>query len=107
MPRSLALLVLALPIAALAQAPAAAAPAPKQGVVVEWGGWFQTPAGRTVAAPTPPAPATPALPLYAPPPGTDTAGISARQSRLRAGVTLPTDGLLGGAKLKGLVEIDF
>jgi hypothetical protein len=107
MPRSLALLVLALPIAALAQAPAAAAPAPKQGVVVEWGGWFQTHAWRNVGALNPTATGTTDLPLYATPTGTDAAGLSARQSRLRAGVTLPTDGLLGGAKLKGLVEMDF
>jgi hypothetical protein len=166
MPRSLALLVLALPIAALAQAPAvsptppaeptppaaaapaaepappqaappqsappappappspavaaptapaapaapaaaAPAPAPKQGVVVEWGGWFQTHAWRNFGALNPTATGTTDLPLYVPPTGSDAAGLSVRQSRLRAAVTLPTDGLLHGAKLKGLVEMDF
>lgn len=34
-------------------------------------------------------------------------GMSARQSRLRAAIGIPTDGFLGGATLKGLVEADF
>jgi hypothetical protein len=34
-------------------------------------------------------------------------GMAARQSRLRAGIGIPADGLLGGATLKGLVEADF
>jgi hypothetical protein len=34
-------------------------------------------------------------------------GIGAGQSRLRVNAGIPADGLLGGAKLKGLVEIDF
>jgi hypothetical protein len=34
-------------------------------------------------------------------------GFAARQSRLRAGIGIPADGLLGGATLKGLVEADF
>lgn len=35
-------------------------------------------------------------------------GLSVKQSRIRLGVALPDDGgLLGGASLKGLVEVDF
>jgi len=34
-------------------------------------------------------------------------GMAARQSRLRAGIGIPTDGFLAGATLKGLVEADF
>jgi hypothetical protein len=34
-------------------------------------------------------------------------GMNARQSRLRAGVGIPSDGFLGGATLKGFVEADF
>ena len=46
------------------------------------------------------------LPLFAVQ-GRDTAGVSARQSRFRAALGLPTDGLLGSASAKGLVELDF
>jgi hypothetical protein len=35
------------------------------------------------------------------------AGMQVRQSRVRMVLGLPSDGLLGGAKLKGLVEADF
>lgn len=35
------------------------------------------------------------------------AGMQARQSRVRANLGLPGGGLLGDAKLKGLVEVDF
>jgi hypothetical protein len=34
-------------------------------------------------------------------------GMAARQSRLRAGIGIPTDGFLAGATLKGFVEADF
>ena len=34
-------------------------------------------------------------------------GMAPRQSRLRAAIGIPTDGLLAGATLKGLVEADF
>jgi hypothetical protein len=54
----------------------------------------------------PPSTGSTDLPLFAVK-GRDTAGLSARQSRIRAALGLPADGLLGGAKLKGLVEVDF
>jgi hypothetical protein len=49
------------------------------------------------------------LPRYATPVKKEKAmGMSARQSRLRAGIGVPDDGgLLGGAVLKGFVEVDF
>lgn len=142
MPRSVALLALALPFAALAQspavppappeppapaaaaappaepapaapavtppapAPAAAAPAPKPGVVVEWGGWLQTHAWRSFGGVNPASSGSTDLPLFANA-DRDAAGVSARQSRLRASITLPADGLLSGARLKGLAEVDF
>jgi hypothetical protein len=48
------------------------------------------------------------LPRAAVPPSTEqTLSMSARQSRLRAALGLPSDGLLGAARLDGLVEVDF
>jgi hypothetical protein len=94
------------PVAAPAPAPAAA---PKPGLTVEWGGWFQTHAWRTfggVNASGGTAAGSTDLPLFAVK-GRDTAGLSARQSRLRAAVAMPADGLLEGARLKGLAEVDF
>lgn len=132
MVRRLAALCLALPLAAAAQTPApeaatpaqpppaapasdapaasaaSAAPAPAQrpGVTFEWGGWFQTHAWRTFGGVNANGTGSTDLPLFAVQ-GRDTAGVSVRQSRIRAAVGLPTDGLLRGASAKGLVEVDF
>ncbi|BDG03554.1 hypothetical protein [Anaeromyxobacter oryzae] len=88
------------------QKPAVATPPPKEGVTVEWSGWLQTHAWRTFGGVNPTATGTTDLPLFAVS-GRDAAGVSARQSRIRAALGLPTDGLLAGAKAKGLVEMDF
>ncbi|MBK9515892.1 MAG: hypothetical protein IPO09_00810 [Anaeromyxobacter sp.] len=122
MTRRLALvLAAALPLAALAQTPPApvepaavvapapaaapvAAPAPAA-LTIDWGGWlvfnsfFNS--GNTSAPADLPARATAGLP------GEHAVGMQVRQSRLRAVLGLPGGGLLGDAKLKGLVEIDF
>jgi hypothetical protein len=46
-------------------------------------------------------------PLYATPGDGGALGMSVKQTRLRANVSLPADGLLGNARLTGLVEGDF
>lgn len=108
---SLAALV---PLAALAQAPAtsapepapAAAPAPAPApdkLTVDVGGWlvfnsYANFGGLNLND----------LPNRASNPRGEVAfGMQVRQSRLRTVLGLPSDGLLGGAKLKGLVELDF
>jgi hypothetical protein len=114
--RRLALaLAASLPLVAPAQTPpAAAAPAPTPvaapapapaGLTVDIGGWlvfnsfFNS--GNTSAPADLPARATAGLP------GEHAVGMQVRQSRLRAVLGLPGGGLLGDAKLKGLVELDF
>lgn len=87
-------------------APPPAPAAPKQGITVEWSGWLQTHAWRTFGGVNPGGTGSTDLPLFAVQ-GRDTAGVSARQSRIRAALGLPTDGLLGSASAKGLVELDF
>jgi len=105
-------LAAALPLAAAAQAapapapasatPPAPAPAPSR-VTIDWSGWavlntFATSGGLNAND----------LPRWATAPSDErTFGMSVRQSRIRAGLGLPTDGLLGGAVMKGLVEVDF
>jgi len=110
-------LAAALPIAAAAQpaptpappAPApvaapAAAPAPApSGVTVDIGGWmvfnsyFNWGGSNAVDLPQRAAALRDEL----------AAGMQVRQSRVRANLGLPGGGLLGDAKLKGLVEVDF
>jgi hypothetical protein len=106
------------PLAALAQPPpapaadpapaAAAAPAPAPApapdkLTVDVGGWlvfnsFANFGGTNLND----------LPNRAANPRGEVAfGMQVRQSRLRTVLGLPSDGLLGGAKLKGLVELDF
>jgi hypothetical protein len=103
------------PPAAAPAAPAAPAATPAQagpptsgkpGVTVDWSGWFQTHAWRTFGGVNSTATGSTDLPTYAVN-AHDTAGLSARQSRIRAAVGMPADGLLEGAKLRGLVEVDF
>lgn len=91
------------PVAAPAPAPVAApAPAPDK-LTVDVGGWmvfnsFLSLGGFNAND----------LPRFATGPrGENSVGMSVRQSRVRAVLGLPADGLLGGAKLKGLVELDF
>jgi hypothetical protein len=86
-----------------APSPAPAA-APPPGVTVELGGWFVLngyagDGGLNVAD-------QPRFAVAAPD-GERTLGMAVRQSRLRAGVGVPADGLLGGARLRGLLELDF
>jgi len=119
--RLLTLALAALPIAAAAQTPPAqplppsppsgvaqpapppaAAPAP--GVTVELGGWFVLNGfaghGGLNAADQPRF-------AVAAPDGESSLGMAVRQSRLRAGVGIPADGLVPGARLRGLLELDF
>lgn len=121
MMRRLALvLAAALPLAAIAQTPpapaapadppaaaTAAAPAPA-GVTIDWGGWLVLNSfynsGNTSAPADLPARATPPTTGL---PEESAVGMQVRQSRLRAVLGLPGGGLLGDAKLKGLVELDF
>jgi hypothetical protein len=42
-----------------------------------------------------------------PPPAEQTLGMTVRQSRLRGSLGLPSDGLLRGTRLRGLVELDL
>jgi hypothetical protein len=90
------------PPAPPAAAPASPAPAPK--VTVDLGGWlvlngYYGHGGLNATD----------LPRFAiaAPDGERSLGISVRQSRLRAGVGIPADGLVKGTALKGLVELDF
>lgn len=89
------------PAPAVVTAPAAAAaPAP---VKVELGGFLAWSAFTTFGALD-----KNDLPRAALPPSNErTGGMSVRQSRVRAAVGLPADGLLTGARLDGLVEVDF
>jgi opacity protein-like surface antigen len=110
-----ALIAVLAPLAAAAQStdkPAAdakdqaapPAPAKPPPVTFEVGGWLAVNAWSDYGAVN-----ASDLPRYALPDQKEEAmGISVRQSRLRAGIGLPNDGgLLGGAVLKGLVEVDF
>ncbi|ABC79813.1 hypothetical protein [Anaeromyxobacter dehalogenans] len=94
----------AAPPAPQAPAPAAPAPAPAAkppGVTVDLSGWlianaYWSDGGLNASD----------LPQWATT-AHSTAGMTVRQSRVRAALGLPVDGLLGGAVLKGLVEADF
>jgi hypothetical protein len=92
--------------AAAPQLPPATAPASapaRAGVAVELGGWLAWSSFATFGGL-----ASNELPRAAVPPATErTFGMSVRQSRLRAALGLPADGLLAGARLEGLVEVDF
>jgi hypothetical protein len=97
---------LAAPVPPTAEVPAAA---PRSGVTLEVGGWLvlgvAAGLGGLDAAELPRAAARPVSPT---PPGVERSfGLSARQSRLRAALGLPTDGLLANTRLQGLVEVDF
>ncbi len=109
---ALTLTLAALALPALAQTPAApaadpapaAAPAPAPDkLTVDVGGWavfnsYANFGGTNLND----------LPNRASNPRGEVAfGMQVRQSRLRTVLGLPSDGLLGGAKLKGLVELDF
>jgi len=82
--------------------PPAAVPPPK--VTVDLGGWlvlngFHDEGGLNAAD-------QPRFAIAAPP-GEQDLGFAVRQSRVRAIVGIPADGLVKGAALKGLVELDF
>lgn len=110
MTRLAVLLAAALPVAAAAQAPAdpsaappAPAPASRPAVKVDLGGWLAWTGYGTFGGLS-----SNELPRAAVPPSTEqTFGMSVRQSRLRAALGLPSDGLLAGAELEGLAELDF
>jgi hypothetical protein len=111
MTRRLALALAAcLPLAAVAQTPPAPAadPAPAAApaapaLTIDLGGWAQWNAFETWGG----ANANDLIRTAGPQRSERTFGMSVRQSRFRANLGLPSDGLLGGAKLKGLVEMDF
>jgi hypothetical protein len=85
--------------------PAAPAPAPtsaaKPAVTVDLSGWLVTQAFHNFGGVN-----ASDLPQWAAH-GVDTGGIAVRQSRIRAALGLPSDGLLADARLKGLLELDF
>ncbi len=100
----LAVLLAALaPLASPAEPPPAPAAAAPAGPTAELSGWlaftgFATFGGLGANE----------LPRAAVPPTTErTLGMTVRQSRVRAALGLPSDGLLAGARLDGLLEVDF
>jgi len=75
----------------------------KPGVTVELGGWLVWNASSSFGGLS-----SNELPRAAVPPSTErTLAVNVRQSCLRAALGLPADGLLAGARLDGLVELDF
>jgi hypothetical protein len=83
-----------------AAAPSSAAPSK---VTVDAGGWLLLNASRNFGRLN----ATD-LPLFATAAGGEAnAGLNVRQSRVRFNVGIPTDGLIAGSVMKGLVELDF
>lgn len=91
------------PLSAQAPAPAPAPAPARAGVTVDLGGWLAWSSFATFGGLN-----SNELPRAALPPSTErTFGMSAGQSRLRATLGLPADGLLAGARLDGLVELDF
>jgi hypothetical protein len=86
--------------------PAAAPATPATPPTITWepGAWLATNGWATLGSVN-----ASDLPRFAPSDKYEKAfGVSVRQSRLRLGLGVPdTGGLLGGAALKGLVEIDF
>ncbi len=82
--------------------PVQPAPARAGGVTMELGGWLAWSVFATVGGLD-----SNELPRAAVPPSTEqTLGMTVRQSRLRAALGLPSDGLLAGVALAGLVEVD-
>ncbi len=105
MTRLALLLAAALPLSAAAESPSPAPAAPPRlgGVTVDLGGWLAFGTFATFGALD-----SNELPRAAVRPSTErTFGMTARQSRLRAALGLPSDGLLADARLDGLVELDF
>lgn len=108
MTRLALLLLLALPLAAPAEEPPPAPSSPEVApaaarVRAELGGWLLWGGFGTFGGVD-----SNELPRAAVPPSTErTLGMTVRQSRVRAALELPSDGLLAGAVLKGLVEADF
>lgn len=84
--------------------PSSAAPAKPPPVTYEFGGWLSLATWADLGALN-----APDLPRFALPDEDERAtGLSVKQSRLRVGISVPSDrGLLGGASLKGFVEADF